>query len=234
MRIGRLFLLAVVAFLFTWLVLVGGALCELVVVKRPDGVVEIVSKGTPTSSRFAIARRKSWASPQQSAPNPRLSRTRFYGLITAIARGYGLDPALVKAVVKVESNFDPFALSHKGAKGLMQLLPSTARRYGLRDCYDPVGNVQAGVKHLKELLVRYNYNLDLALAAYNAGPGAVDRYGGVPPFGETRRFIRRVRKAYEHFSGRRTAGRSVATVGRGAIKNVVREDGTIFIYNTPG
>jgi soluble lytic murein transglycosylase-like protein len=117
---------------------------------------------------------------------------RFDSMITLASVRHGVDPALVKAVIQVESNYEPRARSRKGARGLMQLMPSTARRYGVSNLYDPESNVDAGIRHLKSLLDRFP--LTLALAAYNAGEAAVQRFGGVPPFAETRTYVERIMK----------------------------------------
>jgi soluble lytic murein transglycosylase-like protein len=114
-----------------------------------------------------------------------------YGdLIARLAEERGVDPGLIRAVVRVESGFRPDATSSKGAKGLMQLMPRTARQYGLTDPYEPEANLAAGIAHLKGLLDRFD--LPEALAAYNAGAAVVVRYRGVPPFAETRRYVRSV------------------------------------------
>jgi soluble lytic murein transglycosylase-like protein len=116
-------------------------------------------------------------------------------IIQAAAREQRLDPALIKGVIQTESSFNARAVSGAGAKGLMQLMDGTARSLGVADSFDPAQNVRGGARLLRQLLDRYGGNLDLALAAYNAGPGAVDRYGGVPPFAETQAFVGRVRAA---------------------------------------
>src|SRR5439155_1003347 len=108
-------------------------------------------------------------------------------LVREAAGRHRLDPALVRAVIETESNWNPKAYSHKGAGGLMQLIPTTAQRYGAYDVFDPQQNIDAGVRYLRTLLERYHGNLDLVLAAYNAGEGAVDRAHGVPSFRETER-----------------------------------------------
>jgi len=112
------------------------------------------------------------------------------------SRRHGLDPALVLAVVAVESGFRPEAVSPKGAQGLMQLMPRTAAALGVQDPLDPEQNLDAGVRHLESLLKLYDGDLKRALAAYNAGQGAVERHGGVPPYRETRAYVRRVLERY--------------------------------------
>jgi soluble lytic murein transglycosylase-like protein len=118
------------------------------------------------------------------------------GLVAQAARRHGLDPALVLAVVSVESGFRPAAVSPKGAQGLMQLMPRTAASLGVEDAFDPEQNVDAGVRHLETLVRLYGGDLTRALAAYNAGQGAVARHGGVPPYRETRAYVRRVLERY--------------------------------------
>ncbi len=103
-----------------------------------------------------------------------------------------MEPELIHAVIRQESGYDPYAVSHKGAKGLMQLMPATAKRFGVKDVFDPAENVQGGVKYLRQLLDRYDGDRRLALAAYNAGEGAVDRFGGVPPYRETQDYVDRI------------------------------------------
>lgn len=145
-------------------------------------------------------------SPEPSAAKSRPGRglgpqhpTSFDQLILETAQRHGVDASLVKAVVKVESNFDPSAVSHAGAKGLMQLMDGTAEMLGVTDSFDPIQNVEGGVKFIKFLLDRYNNDVTLALAAYNAGPGAVDRHQGIPPFEETQKYVTRVLQARETF-----------------------------------
>ena len=122
------------------------------------------------------------------------------GLIGMTARQHQVQPALVKAVIAAESNFDPRAVSHKGARGLMQLMPETAAALGVQNPLRPEENLRGGVRYLREMLDRYG-ETPLALAAYNAGPAAVDRYGGIPPYPETRDYVERVLTYYRHYHG---------------------------------
>jgi hypothetical protein len=121
-------------------------------------------------------------------------------IIRAAATRHGVDEKLISSVIAAESNFNPRAVSRKQAQGLMQLLPSTSAHFAVKDPFDPVQNVEAGTRYLKQLLEQYRGNLILALAAYNAGPDVVAKYGGVPPIAETRAYIRRVTDRYASLS----------------------------------
>lgn len=131
-----------------------------------------------------------------SRPAVSIDRDGAEKLVREAAERHNVDPALVRAVIETESNWNPSAYSRKGAMGLMQLIPTTAQRYGASNMFNPQQNIDAGVRHLKWLLERYNGNLDLALAAYNAGEGAVDRAHGIPAFRETRNYVQKVQDAY--------------------------------------
>src|SRR5215475_1825200 len=121
-------------------------------------------------------------------------------LVDTISRNHGVDPSLVRAVIETESNFNRWAVSNKGALGLMQLIPDTGRRYGVRDFFDPQQNVDGGVRYLRFLLDKFNGNLDLSLAAYNAGENLVERLGRVPPIPETTTYVHKVRAIYKEKS----------------------------------
>ena len=128
------------------------------------------------------------------------AKGQYDGLIVVTAHQLDVQPALIKAVIAAESNFDPGAVSHKGAQGLMQLMPMTAAAMGVADPFHPVDNVRGGTRYLREMIDRYG-DLERALAAYNAGPHAVDRYGGIPPYRETKDYVRRVLAYYRSYDG---------------------------------
>jgi soluble lytic murein transglycosylase-like protein len=117
---------------------------------------------------------------------------KFESLIEQAAERFSIDPDLIRSVIRAESNFNPKAVSSAGARGLMQLMPATASGLGVSDPFDPQENIYGGAKLLRQLLNRYDGQVEIALAAYNAGPGAVDRYGGIPPYRETQVYVSRV------------------------------------------
>jgi len=141
---------------------------------------------------LAIPARLGASSPLKSAYDP---------LIREIAERHGLDPALVHCIIAAESDYNRFAVSAKGALGLMQLMPETARQYGVKNVFDAGENIEGGVKFLKDLQKTYDRQTDLILAAYNAGREAVTKYDGVPPFAETESYVGRVKRLYARESG---------------------------------
>ncbi|HVR42649.1 MAG TPA: lytic transglycosylase domain-containing protein [Thermoanaerobaculia bacterium] len=138
--------------------------------------------------------RRTWRFDEANLP---MFGSRFDGIIVEAARKFDVDAALVSAVIKAESDYDPRVVSHKGARGLMQLMPATARRFGVTDSFDPNANIHAGTRYLRWLLDRFEGDVRLALAGYNAGEGNVAKYDGVPPFRETVEYIRRIARHLE-------------------------------------
>jgi len=132
-----------------------------------------------------------------TVPNSLQSRRQaISGEINALSQKYGLDPMLIDAVIRQESGYQSKVVSKSGAIGLMQLMPATARDLGVKNPYDPHQNMEGGVKYLSQQLNRFGGNVSLALAAYNAGPGAVQKYGGIPPYKETQNYVRKILKNY--------------------------------------
>ena len=133
---------------------------------------------------------------QPTEPDPQIEK-----LIRQVSEQHGVDPELVRAVAKAESNFNPYAVSYKGAQGIMQLLPGTAKRFGVSNVFDPKQNIEGGVKFLKFLIGMFPDNLPRILAAYNAGENAVVKYRGIPPYRETQAYVRRISGAYNNKNG---------------------------------
>ncbi|HEX9457846.1 MAG TPA: transglycosylase SLT domain-containing protein [Thermoanaerobaculia bacterium] len=155
----------------------------------PPAIVEEVKKAVEKDG--GIFPTRSWRYDDKRGP---IFKSKFNHLIVEAAKKFDVDAALVSAVIKAESDFNDRELSNKGARGLMQLMPSTAERFGVTDSYDPVANIYGGVRYLRWLLQTFNGNADLAVAAYNAGEGNVWKYNGVPPFRETINYINRIAK----------------------------------------
>jgi soluble lytic murein transglycosylase-like protein len=149
-----------------------------------------VGEKRPNAGRKHSVGEQQWLAARITRPS------EFDPLITRAANDHSLDPRLVKSVMLVESGFNPAAVSPKGARGLMQLMPATASRHGVRNIHDPAQNIAGGTKYLSHLLGLFGGNLEKSLAAYNAGEGAVARYGGIPPYDETRNYVRRALTAY--------------------------------------
>ena len=163
-------------------------------------VVARIDRIVATADAFAFGELVRTAPASNAASQaPAAPRATIDALIAENASAFGVDPALVTAIAEAESGFDPSATSSAGAGGIMQLMPSTARSLGIADVYDPAENLRGGVRYLSGLLRRFG-RVDLAVAAYNAGPAAVSRFDGVPPYPETQAYVRRVLARYRQLS----------------------------------
>jgi len=168
------------------------------------------------------------AAPAADSGRTALDRADLRQLVQTISREHGVDPKLVDALVRVESSYDPNAVSRRGAMGLMQLMPATAKRLNVDDPFDPEKNIRGGVKEFSRLVDQYSGNLQFALAAYNAGEGAVARYRGVPPYAETRNYVSRILTIYTGQSYRMGSSYRPAR----PVKMVRDRNGTTLITNT--
>jgi hypothetical protein len=161
-----------------------------------------------------------------------LSKESFHGIAEEKARLHNLDPNLVKAVIKAESNWDPSAVSPKGALGLMQLMPSTAFDMGVANPFNPEENIEGGTRYLKLLLQRFNWDIPLALAAYNAGPERVEKINSVPAIPETRQYVKTVMNNYYNKPDSLSGFASNSGFGTGRIKKILLKDGTLLFTNS--
>jgi len=178
-------------FLVLWLPTVGVA--DVYVYKDKQGVLTFTN--VPSHQGFRRVIREGNATLSGSG----LAASSYESLIRSASTRHNVDAALIRAIIKVESDFDSSARSHKGATGLMQLMPETGRLHNVADLYDPSDNIEGGVRHLKLLLGKYQGDLELSLAAYNAGIKAVEKHGGIPPFAETRDYVKRVLSYYQTY-----------------------------------
>lgn len=173
---------------------------------RAVGTLESDSSGwkliTPSNKSYTNYIVPSGVSSVKLSERHSQNRQRYTRTIAQIAAQYGLDPHLIHAVISTESAFNPRAVSSAGAMGLMQLMPGTADRFGVKNAFDPTANIRAGSRYLRWLLEKFNNNLNLALAGYNAGENTVIRYGyKIPPYKETQNYVVKVREYYEYYRG---------------------------------
>jgi soluble lytic murein transglycosylase-like protein len=181
-----------------WMCLAATARAQIASYVDEHGKLIFINAEPPPASQAPTrAHRRSVVPLPRTAPaGAALPPERLDSVVRGAAERNKLDPALVRAVIGVESGGNPTAVSRKGALGLMQLIPSTAERFGVGDVFDPVQNVEGGARYLRSLLNRYNGDLEKTLAAYNAGESAVERSGGVPNYPETRAYVQRVTNSY--------------------------------------
>lgn len=192
-------LISISALLFLGVVfLTAPAFSDVYVYKDRQGVLTFTNVPAHTGYRRVIRESNGQVSVSGGAGSIG-SPTGYDELIRSASDRHSIDPDLIRAVIKVESDFNSTARSNKGAMGLMQLMPDTARLHNVMDALDPIDNIEGGVRHLKLLLQRYQGDLQLSLAAYNAGMKAVEKHGGIPPFTETREYVRRVLSYYQSY-----------------------------------
>ena len=157
------------------------------------GVIHLTNINS--DSRFKTV----YGSKGKDAKRRKVNLNKIHSIIENVSKKYSLDPALIKAIVKAESDFDPYAVSFAGAKGLMQLMPATADELNVINPFDPLESVEGGTKYFKRLLDLFKNDLELALAAYNAGRSNVLKYGGVPPYKQTKQYLKKVLNYYDHY-----------------------------------
>jgi soluble lytic murein transglycosylase-like protein len=215
------------------------ARAEAVTRVLPDGTL-YVSNIAPANALSASASTAATAerrpAPAERPPAPTGAKARdLRAAITRVAERYGLPTSLIEAVIAVESGFKVRAVSPKGALGLMQLMPQTAAILGVKDAFDPIANVEGGVRHLRGLIDQFSNNLPLALAAYNAGAGAVTRYGGIPPYRETQDYVARILKRFGGVLKGAEAPEAPKPqeVEQSNFERIYRADGTIVYTNRP-
>lgn len=241
----QLTIISAAAFILVAVPFSGESYAEVFMLKDSRGIIYFSDTPPAQKSRAKIIKRYKRTVKVGSSYRPASYKTRsrrysfssrYDHLIRDAARRYNLDPMLIKAVIKAESDFNRWAVSSKGAKGLMQLMPGTARDMRVRSVFDPKQNINGGARYLRLMYNRFGGNSRYALAAYNAGPTAVKNYRGVPPFPETRRYVRKVHAFYRMLSG----GSRLATYsGRGGARtksvvySFVNRQGSKVYSDTP-
>jgi soluble lytic murein transglycosylase-like protein len=181
------------AFILVLILAAAPAAADIYMYIDSQGVMHFTN--TPTSTQYRVYIKEK--------PKRRVGRLqdmdRYDDIMAEAQRLHGVDAPLIKAMVRAESAFDPRAVSHKGALGLMQIMPKNLKRLKVRDPYNPWDNIMGGARYIKEMLVRFEGQLPLALAAYNAGPQIVEQYRGIPPYNETQNYVRKVMRFYATF-----------------------------------
>ena len=227
----------VMAFVGLVLIWTGPALAEIYYRIDENGVIRFTN--APTTPDYRVLQ------PGVLPAASRLTTSSIDGLIEAFGAEHGIDSALIRAVIWAESNFNHRAVSRKGAQGLMQLMPATIWRLSVGDAFDPHENIGAGVRYLRQLLDQFQGDLTLALAAYNAGENAVLRYKGVPPYQETREYVRKVLRHYRRTRAEPARSRATSVASRAAespppppppppaLYKAVEASGAIFYSNIP-
>lgn len=188
---------ALMAIIFVLTMVHSPALADIFLYIDKEGIMHF--SNAPTHNRFRVYMRESYPSPVRGVKRSKPDTDKYDHLIGESCRLHGVDFALVKAVIRAESSFDPYAISSKGAEGLMQLMPETAQRLNVANPFDPQENIRGGVKYLKYLLGRFNNNLRLSLAAYNAGETAVVQVNGIPNYRETKDYVAEVLRYYQEY-----------------------------------
>ena len=179
---------------------------EFYVYKENDGTSWITDRKMPQEKytlMATIGRPTAVVSCRNMTPAKLDKRANTYiDAIEAYSIAYEVDPNLVKAIIAIESCFDRKAVSSVGARGLMQLMPATAKELGVKDSFNANANIRGGINYFSQMLARFNNNIELALAAYNAGPHAVEKYGGIPPYAETKGYVKKVLKRYQKYTAK--------------------------------
>lgn len=191
---GQLSRIFILSFLL-WPVVAGADIYRYV---DRDGVIHY--SNTQPDEKFTLYLREGPKAAPRAPASALPGASWMSGYVDRFSRANDLPPALVHAIIKAESNGQRNAVSPKGAKGVMQLMPFTSKRLRVADPFDPIENIEGGIRYIKELLITFDGNLTNTIAAYNAGPAAVRKYGGVPPYQETRLYVRRVMELYRQYS----------------------------------
>ncbi len=193
-----------------------------------------VVRADPHSGKLVRVMLPAEKAPELKTPDPGILAPGILAAVDEAAAEHELPAELIRSVIQVESNYNPFAVSPKGALGIMQLIPETARRFGVSDAFDPVENIRGGTKYLKYLLNLYHGDYGLALAAYNAGEGAVAKHGGAPPYPETRKYVESVQKqftaAVKNRTGKpapRNSAVEASTAQYNQIHEIMEPDGSV-------